>query len=96
MRKSKSTRSRRVSRATMQKEIASIAQQHFTGAFNDMFYYLVRVNPNGHSYVRQYLRAMRKQLEWHEARRPDLKVSAAATKLAKALYGRRSRRAAAA
>lgn len=93
--KSKSTRSGRVSRATMRNEIASIAERHFSAAFNEIMQYYVQVNPRGHSYVGQYLRAMRDQLEWHEARRPDQRLSTAATKLAKALYARRSRRAAA-
>ena len=95
MAKAKLTGSRRVSRATMHKEIASIAQRAFSAAFNEIFRYVVQVNPRGHSFVRQYLRAMRDRLEWHEARRPDRRGSAAATKLAKGLYARRSRRAAA-
>lgn len=88
------SRSLRVSRATMRKEIRSIAHRHFGAAFNEILQYYGEVNPRGHSYVDQYLRAMRDQLEWHEARRPDRRLSTASTKLAKALYGRRSRRAA--
>ena len=60
--KSKPVRSRRVSHHVMRKHMAEIAQHHFSAAFNDMFAYVAAVNPRGHSYVRQYLRAMSEQL----------------------------------
>lgn len=60
----------KVSHATMRKELATIAERSFSRAFNEMFKYIFRVNPGGHSYVRQYLKAMRDQLEELEATQP--------------------------
>ena len=65
----KPTGSLRVSRATMQREIGAIARRHFREAFDEICAYYGQVNPRGHSYVPEYLRAMRDQLEWHEAGR---------------------------
>lgn len=58
---------RRVSNAAMHKELASIAERHFSGAFNEMFQYVLKSNPGSSTFMRHYVRAMRGQLERDEA-----------------------------
>ena len=62
---------RRVSPRAMRQALLAIASRHFNQCFNEMCGYYGQVNPNGHSYIQQSLRAMREVLEDRERRRPD-------------------------
>jgi hypothetical protein len=58
---------RLVSPAAMHQAMLAIADRYFSRAYDEMFHYVASVNPNGHSFTRQYLRTMRKVLDDRES-----------------------------